>query len=101
MSVETTLGGADDRFRETLWTVVRQARSGEDRRGALDRLFRIYWKPVYFFIRRRWIGVEPAKDLTQGFFGSLLERDFLSAVTAEKGSFRSYLLGALGHFLSN
>jgi RNA polymerase sigma-70 factor (ECF subfamily) len=36
-----------------------------------------------------------------GFFGSLLERDFFGAVSADKGKFRSYLLGALSHYLSD
>ena len=99
MSDETTLGGDNVRFQATAWTVVRDAREGS--RDALDRLITVYWKPVYFFIRRRGHDVESAKDLTQGFFGSLLERDFFSAVSPGQGKFRSYLLGALAHYLSN
>jgi RNA polymerase sigma-70 factor (ECF subfamily) len=96
---DTDLGGDHVRFRPTAWSVVREAREGS--RDALDRLIAVYWKPVYFFIRRRGHRVEDAKDLTQGFFGSLLERRFFGAASEEKGKFRSYLLGALGHFLSN
>jgi len=96
---ETAIGGDNVRFQPTAWTVVRGAREGS--RDALDRLIAVYWKPVYFFIRRRGHDVETAKDLTQGFFGSLLERDFFGAVSADKGRFRSYLLGALSHYLSD
>jgi RNA polymerase sigma-70 factor (ECF subfamily) len=96
---ETAIGGENVRFQPTAWSVVREAREGS--RNALDRLIAIYWKPVYFFIRRRGHDVEAAKDLTQGFFGSLLEREFFGSVSADKGKFRSYLLGALGHFLSD
>ena len=99
MSDETAIGGDNVRFQPTAWTVVREARDGS--RDALDRLIDLYWKPVYFFIRRRGHDVEAAKDLTQGFFGSLLERKFFDAASEEKGKFRSYLLGALAHFLAN
>jgi DNA-directed RNA polymerase specialized sigma24 family protein len=99
MTDETDIGGEHIRFQPTAWTVVRSAREGS--RDALDRLIAVYWKPVYFFIRRRGHDVESAKDLTQGFFGSLLEREFLEKVSADKGKFRSYLLGALSHFLSD
>jgi RNA polymerase sigma-70 factor (ECF subfamily) len=99
MGDETDIGGDNIRFQPTAWSVVRDARGGS--RDALDRLISLYWKPVYFFIRRRGHDIEAAKDLTQGFFGSLLERDFFGSVSAEKGKFRTYLLGALAHFLSN
>jgi len=99
MTDETAIGGDNVRFQPTAWTVVREARDGS--RDALDKLIAVYWKPVYFYIRRRGNDVESAKDLTQGFFGSLLEREFLGAVSSEKGKFRSFLLAALSHFLSN
>ena len=99
MSSETSIGGDNVRFQPTAWTVVRSARDGS--RDALDRLIAVYWKPAYFFIRRRGHDVESAKDLTQGFFGSLLEREFFARASADKGKFRSYLLGALAHFLSD
>jgi RNA polymerase sigma-70 factor (ECF subfamily) len=99
MTDETAIGGDNVRFQPTAWTVVRDARDGS--RDALDKLIAVYWKPVYFYIRRRGHDVESAKDLTQGFFGSLLEREFFGAVSADKGKFRSYLLGALSHYLSD
>jgi len=96
---ETAIGGDNVRFQPTAWSLVRSAAGGS--RDALDQLITVYWKPAYFFIRRRGHDVESAKDLTQGFFGSLLERDFFGRVSADKGTFRSYLLGALSHFLSD
>jgi DNA-directed RNA polymerase specialized sigma24 family protein len=96
---ETDIGGSNVRFPPTAWAVVRDAGAGST--DALGRLMAFYWKPAYFFIRRRGHDVEAAKDLTQGFFGSLLERDFFAAASSEKGKFRSYLLAALGHYLSN
>ena len=99
MTRETSIGGENVRFQPTAWTVVREAREGS--RDALNSLISVYWKPAYFFIRRRGHDVESAKDLTQSFFGSLLEREFFARVSADKGTFRSYLLGALSHFLSD
>jgi DNA-directed RNA polymerase specialized sigma24 family protein len=99
MPQETTTGGNAVHFQPTAWSMVRDAKDGS--REALDHLMSVYWKPVYFFIRRRGYDVETSKDLTQGFFGSLLEREFFRAASPDQGRFRSYLLGALVHFLSD
>lgn len=99
MTEETEIGGANVRFQLTAWTVVREARDGS--RDAMDRLISTYWKPVYFFVRRKGHDVEAAKDLTQGFFATALEKDFLAGVSSEKGKFRTYVLAALSHYLSN
>jgi RNA polymerase sigma factor (sigma-70 family) len=68
---------------------------------ALEKLCRVYWRPIYAFVRRQGVGAEEAKDVTQGFFAQLLERRSLSAVRKEKGRLRSYLLGALKYFLAD
>ena len=65
----------------------------------MGHLIEIYWKPVYFHIRRKGHDVEDAKDLTQQFFASFMERDALSAVDPAKGKFRTFILASLGHFL--
>lgn len=90
-------------FPTTLWTVVLQSRDSSDpnHREALDHLIRRYWKPAYFYIRRRGNDVESAKDLTQSFFAMFLEDRVLSSVSPEKGRFRSFLLATLKHFLSD
>jgi RNA polymerase sigma-70 factor (ECF subfamily) len=51
-------------------------------------------------VRSRGLDQESAKDLTQGFFARLLERNYLAQVQREKGRFRSFLLASLKHFLS-
>ena len=89
-------------FTTTHWSVVLEAQ-GESAAAqeALEKLCRIYWRPVYNMVRARGIGPEEAEDLTQGFFASLLEHRNLSAVRKEKGRLRSYLLGALKYFLAD
>jgi RNA polymerase sigma-70 factor (ECF subfamily) len=67
----------------------------------LERLCRVYWRPLYAYIRRRGYGPHDAQDLTQEFFARLLERNDLARVSPDKGKFRSFLLAALNHFLSN
>jgi DNA-directed RNA polymerase specialized sigma24 family protein len=103
MDEETTVGGIKNTFQTTLWTIVLKAKDhgASDRREALGLLIETYWKPAYFFIRRRGHDVESAKDLAQSFFTALLEKDFLKTVTPERGRFRSFLMAALTHFLSD
>lgn len=103
MDRETAIGGDQGTFQPTLWTTVLKARDAgsPERRQALERLIEAYWKPVYFFVRRRGNDVESAKDLTQAFFTAFLEKDFLRNVAPEKGKFRSFLQASLTYFLSD
>src|SRR4029077_12320626 len=89
-------------FTTTHWSMVLEAQ-GESpaAQEALEKLCRIYWRPIYGFVRRQGVEPEEAKDLTQGFFALLLERRDLNAVRQEKGRLRSYLLTSLKHFLTN
>ncbi len=100
---ETSLGGDDVRFQPTMWTTILRARDsgGEEARAAMGRLIERYWKPLYFFARRRGHDVEAAKDLAQAFFERVLDRDYLRDVAPEKGRFRNWLLAAMSHFLSD
>ena len=68
--------------------------------AALVELCRIYWYPLYAYIRRRGQTPEEAQDLTQGFFLHLLEHKTLGRVDRLKGKFRSFLLGSLQNYLS-
>src|SRR2546427_8649240 len=98
MAPSTQNGAAP--FTTTHWSVVLEAQ-GESpaAQEALEKLCRIYWRPIYSFVRRQGAGAEEAQDLTQGFFALLLERRDLRTVRREKGRLRSYLLSALKHFV--
>jgi RNA polymerase sigma factor (sigma-70 family) len=90
------------RFTTTHWSVVLEAQSESPvAQEALEKLCRIYWRPIYSFVQKQGIGSEEAKDITQNFFADLLEHKSLTAVRKEKGRFRSYLLGALKYFLAD
>ena len=61
-----------------------------------------YWKPVYKYIRRHWgADNEQAKDLTQGFFADLLERDLLERYDAGRAALRTYLRMCVDGFVAN
>jgi RNA polymerase sigma-70 factor (ECF subfamily) len=94
---------ASARFATTHWSVVVAAgrRSSPQSRDALATLCQSYWYPLYVFIRTQGFSAEESQDLTQEFFTRLLEKDFLGFVDREKGRFRSFLLAACKHFLSN
>ncbi|RBP35317.1 RNA polymerase sigma-70 factor (ECF subfamily) [Roseimicrobium gellanilyticum] len=67
---------------------------------ALATLCRDYWYPLYAFVRRKGHAPHDAQDLTQAFFADLLGRP-ITGIDPSRGKFRSYLLGALKHFLAN
>src|SRR5262249_14874341 len=71
------------------------------RREALEALFTTYWRPLYAYLRRKGLSPEAAEDVVQGFFTSLLERDFLERADPERGRFRADLRVSVAHYLAN
>ncbi len=93
-------GGA--RFPTTSWSLILGAREGaETDRAVLGELFTAYWKPLYFYLRRKGLPVEAAEDAVQGLFTQLLERRFLATLDPGKGRLRSYLRASADHYLAN
>src|SRR5262249_23337727 len=86
------------RFQTTSWSLVFAADGSPD---ALNDLCARYWTPVYAYVRRCGVDKADAEDLTQAFFGRMLERRDFAHADPRRGKFRSFLLGALKHFLSN
>ncbi|MCL4818864.1 MAG: sigma-70 family RNA polymerase sigma factor [Vicinamibacteria bacterium] len=91
------------RFATTQWSLVLAAgeRASPAGHEALQRLCTIYWRPVYAFVRRRGYSREQAEDVTQGFFARLIEKGDLRRADRNRGRFRSFLLSACQHYLSN
>ena len=95
---DTAIGGPQGRFPSTQVSLL-EAASGELAAEACERIVAIYWKPVYRFIRLKFRkDNEDAKDLTQGFFTTALERDFFARFDPAKASFRTYLRLAVDRF---
>ena len=88
---------AQERFEETAWSVVIAAGATTEPRAhaALTELCRIYWRPIYAYLRRSGYDTHDAQDITQSFFQHLLKNETLRRVSREKRRFRSFLLGAL------
>jgi RNA polymerase sigma-70 factor (ECF subfamily) len=96
---DTAIGGNRDRFPSTQVSLI-EAAAGEPL--AMERVVALYWKPVYKFIRFKFHqDNEAAKDLTQGFFASALERDFFQRFDPSKAGFRTYLRLAVERFAAN
>ena len=90
-------------FATTHWSVVLAAGgdSTSSASAALEQLCRTYWYPLYAFVRRKGHSSEDAQDLTQAFFGRLLEKNYVAQADRERGRFRTFLLAALNHFLAD
>lgn len=94
--------GAVSAFHTTQWSLVFAARSdGEAAKFALAELCRRYRDPVLAYLRCHGHAPNDADDLTQAFFLHLIERRSKVGADPNRGRFRSYLLGALKHFLSS
>lgn len=73
----------------------------EDGRRALADLCDAYYEPVVAFLRFELRGADHARDMAHAFFEQMLKGDAIGTVQQERGRFRSYLLGAVKHFLSH
>jgi RNA polymerase sigma factor (sigma-70 family) len=70
-------------------------------KAALSDLCAAYYAPVLAFVRRDAPDEDAARDLTQEFFARLLARQGIATVDPQRGRFRSFLLGAVKHFLAD
>ena len=90
------------RFVATRWTLVLRARGGSpESHLALSELCEAYYAPVEAFIRATVRDLDAARDLTQEFFARVLRGGAFDRADPERGRFRSFLLGAVKHFLAD
>ncbi|MFO1459126.1 MAG: sigma-70 family RNA polymerase sigma factor [Verrucomicrobiota bacterium] len=91
-----------DSFAATRWTLVLRSRGdSEPARVALGELCVAYWNPVFRFLRSEGRDEDAARELAQEFFARILSGRGFDGATPERGRFRSFLLGALKHFLAD
>lgn len=89
-------------FHTTRWTLVRHATGhSAEGRQALSELCAVYYEPVVAFLRREGRTDDAARELAHAFFHQLLENPSLGGAAQGLGRFRTYLLGALKHFLAH
>lgn len=103
MEKDTQIGGASQ-FPLTRWSAIVAARSQDQnqRRQAFDVIVQTYWKPVYKTIRIKWRkSNEDAKDLTQAFFTTVLEKNYFDTFDPKKARFRTFIRTCLHGFVAN
>jgi RNA polymerase sigma-70 factor (ECF subfamily) len=89
-------------FAPTRWTLVLRARGeSPEARAALSDLCGSYYQPVFRFLCREGRDDTAARELAQEFFARVLSGGGFQDAASERGRFRSYLLGALKHFLAD
>jgi RNA polymerase sigma-70 factor (ECF subfamily) len=90
----------DSTFHPTRWTLVLRSRgAGEEAKAALSELCAACYEPVVSFLRREGRNEDDARELAHAFFETVLTGG-LGKPDPSRGRFRSYLLGALKHFLA-
>lgn len=89
-------------FHTTRWTRVGLAKSeSEDGRRALAELCQAYYEPVVSFLRWELRDADAAREMSHAFFAEMLAGGTIASADRGRGRFRSYLLGAVKHFLSH
>lgn len=89
------------RFPTTRWDELAKAslHGDAEARAALEELCRRYWPPVYDFVRWKGFADSDVADLVQDFFLNFLETRSWRRADPLRGSFRTFLLGAVMHRL--
>ena len=99
-SASTHLEAHRSAFGVTRWTLVVRAKGDSpEARAALAELCDAYYNAVLAFLRKERRNDDEARDLAQDFFARILSGSGFAGAEQGRGRFRSYLLGALKHFL--
>jgi DNA-directed RNA polymerase specialized sigma24 family protein len=91
-------------FPATRRSIVAAAASDDPavRASAFDALARVYWTPVFEYVRLRWrLPREDAEDLTQGFFAKALEKRWFDRYDAARARFRTFVRTCLDGYAAN
>lgn len=89
-------------FCTTRWTQISRAKADSpEGRRALAELCNAYYEPVAAFLRYELRDADAARELAHDFFAHMLAGGAIARAERERGRFRSYLLGAVKHFLSH
>ncbi len=93
---------SSEAFHTTRWTLVCECwGDSPEAREALADLCAAYYEPVRVYIAHTTRDLGDPRDLAQDFFANLLGKSFTNGPDRQRGRFRSYLLGAVKHFLAD
>ena len=73
----------------------------DEGRKALRDLCEAYYEPVVAYLRSAFRDAEAAREMSHAFFEEMLAGGAIRTADQGKGRFRSYLLGAVKHFVSH
>ncbi|MEL7500232.1 MAG: ECF-type sigma factor [Planctomycetota bacterium] len=92
-----------NQFKTTHWNLVVSSKQSdvELRQQSLAELCKLYWYPLFAYLRRKGHDPDAAADYVQGFFVELIDKSFLDSVEPEKGRFRWFMMSAIGRYVSN
>lgn len=88
-------------FPTTQWSEIIRIQDADQREAALDALCRIYWQPLYIYLRRDRKTREDAEDIVQSFLARVSQRGDLEKLDPSRGRLRTFLLTALKNFVIN
>jgi len=89
-------------FLTTRWTRVFLAKAESDEgRKALAELCEAYYAPVVTFLRCELRDADASREMAHAFFENMLAGAAIGGAEESRGRFRSYLLGAVKHFVSH
>lgn len=90
------------RFPTTHWSAIHRAglRGDSAARRSLADLCRAYWAPLVAYLVRRGFSSTDAEDHVQGFLTQFIDGQSIARADADRGRFRSYLLGAMKRFMA-
>ncbi len=88
------------RFPSTAWSCLEAVRDPHHPKyvTAVNRLITAYWRPVFFFLRRKYPTAPDHEGLTQQFFLTLVRKGWLARVDQARGHFRDFLKTILRRF---
>lgn len=93
---------APSRFPTTRWTLILEGKtSPEARRRAFDELARVYWRPLFVYLRSRGLDPSSAQDATQELLVTLLQRGLVEKLDPARGRLRAYLKTAAQNLLAH
>lgn len=91
-------------FPQTSVTLIVRTLSKDENEAqrALNEFCKLYWSPLYAYVRRTGRSPEDASDMVQAFATRyFVQENLLSDWQPEKGKLRTYLMAVLKNFLKN
>ena len=100
MTSDSHLGLSAAPFHTTRWSRVCLAKAdSEHGRRALADLCEIYYLPVVAYLGHELRDPEAAREMSHAFFAEMLAGGTIRTADERRGRFRSYLFGAVKHFV--